>query len=206
MRRESIAKHNNIDWRAVDKHRIEGLPNLLAKRGLVIPLKDSSTSPLKVGEGSLWNESQLEHLGRVWHRLTPWSDTCRGLDLLNTKFSTVALSNTYNEVLERVVGHSNIPFKHVYTSDMWQSYKPNPKVYLGAAEKQGVNPEECALVAAHLSDLKGAKACGFYTIYVDRPLEEKNPALKEENIPDVWVNQDEAGLVTVAERLGIQVA
>jgi 2-haloacid dehalogenase len=88
---------------------------------------------------------------------------------------------------------------------MFQSFKPNPKVYLGAAEKMGVKPEECGLVAAHLSDLKSAKACGFYTIYVDRPLEEKNPELREENIPDMWIKEDEDGFVTLAERLGIQV-
>ena len=88
---------------------------------------------------------------------------------------------------------------------MFQSFKPNPKVYLGAAEKMGVKPEECGLVAAHLSDLKGAKAYGFYTIYVDRPLEEKNPELREENIPHMWIKEDEDGFVTLAERLGMQV-
>jgi len=88
---------------------------------------------------------------------------------------------------------------------MFQSFKPNPKVYLGAAEKMGVKLEECALMAAHLSGLKGAKACGFHTIYVDRPLEEKNPELRKENIPDMWIKEDEDGFVTLAERLGIQV-
>jgi 2-haloacid dehalogenase len=187
----------------VDKDRIELLPKLLAKRGLIIPRKDDSTSELQVGEGSLWTEAQLKHLGLVWHRLTPWPDTCRGLDLLNKKFSTVALSNTYNDLLQHLVAHSSIPFTHNYSSDMFQSYKPNSKVYLGAAEKLGVKPEECGLVAAHLGDLKGAKACGFYAIYVDRPLEEKNPELREENIPDIVVKEDEDGLITLAERLGV---
>ncbi|KIW89180.1 uncharacterized protein Z519_10032 [Cladophialophora bantiana CBS 173.52] len=86
---------------------------------------------------------------------------------------------------------------------MFQSFKPNPKVYLGAAEKLGVRPEECGLVAARLSDLKGAQACGFYVIYIDRPLEEKNPELREENIPDMRIKEDENGFVALAERLGI---
>ena len=137
-------------------------------------------------------------------RLPPWPDTCRGLDLLNRKFSTVTLSNTYNDLLESLVGHSSIPFTHVYSADMFQSFKPNPKVYLGAAEKMGVKPSECALVAAHLSDLKGAKACGFYVIYVDRPLEEKTPELREESIPDLLIKQGEDGFVALAGRLGIQ--
>ena len=194
-----------VDWRAVDKHRVELLPKLLADRGLIILREDANTSEPYVKEGSLWDESQLKHLGLVWHRLTPSPDTSRGLDLLNRRFSTVTLSNTYNDLMESLVAHSSIRFEHVYTSDMFQSFKPNPKVYLGAAEKMGVKPEECGLVAAHLFDLKGAKACGFRAIYVERQLEEKNPELREEDIPDMWIKEDEEGFVTVAERLGIQV-
>jgi 2-haloacid dehalogenase len=202
---DSKAKHNNVDWRAVDKYRFESLHKLLTQLGLIIPCEDASPSELRVKEGSLWDESQLKQLGLVWHRLPPWPDTCRGLDLLNRQFSTVTLSNTYNDLMQSLVAHSSIPFQHVYTSDMFQSFKPNPKVYLGAAEKMGVKPEECALVAAHLGDLKGAKACGFFAIYVDRPLEEKNPELREENIPDMRIEEGEGGFVALAERLGIQV-
>ena len=158
-----------------------------------------------VGEGSLWNTSQLEHLGRVWHRLTPWPDTCRGLTLLNTRFHTVALSNTYSELLQSLVAYSSIPFAHVYSADMFNSFKPNPKVYLGAAEKMGVKPEECGLVAAHLNDLKGAKACGFRAIYVERPLEEKTPELKGESIPDLTIGEGDGGFVVLAKQLGIDV-
>lgn len=194
-----------MDWRAADQHRIELLPKLLARRGLVIP-PDGSGTALQVGEGSLWNEAQLEHLGRVWHRLRPWPDTCRGLDLLNGQFSTVALSNTYNDMLEHLVAHSSLPFTRIFSSDMFHSYKPNPKVYIGAAAMMGVKPEECGLVAAHLNDLKGAKACGFYAIYLERPLEEKNPELREESIPNMRIKEDEEGFVALAERLGIHVS
>lgn len=202
---DSKAKHNRVDWKAVDEYRFEALHKLLAQLGLIIPREDSGASNLGIEEGSLWDESQLKELVLVWHRLPPWPDTCRGLELLNEQYSTVTLSNTYNELMKTLVAHSNIPFKHVYTSDMFESFKPNPKVYLGAAEKMGVRPEECGLVAAHLNDLKGAKACGFYAIYVERPLEEKTPKLREENIPDLQIKEDENGFVTLAERLGIQV-
>jgi 2-haloacid dehalogenase len=196
-------KIGTVDWKEVDRLRIELLPQLLAERGLVILPGDAGTSKLEVEEGSLWTRSQLDRLGRVWHRLTPWSDTCPGLDLLNKQFPTVALSNTYADLLKGLVEHSRIPFKELYSADMFRSYKPNAKVYLGAAEKMGVKPEECALVAAHLGDLKGAKACGFYAIYVERHLEEKNPELREENVPDMVVTEDENGFFTLAERLGV---
>lgn len=104
-----------------------------------------------------------------------------------------------------MIKHGNMPFTHVYSAEMFQSYKPNPKVYLGAAEKMGLKPEECSLVAAHLDDLKAAKACGFSTIYVERPREERHPDLKKEGIADVWVNENEEGFVEVARKLGITV-
>jgi 2-haloacid dehalogenase len=115
----------------------------------------------------------------------------------------VALSNTFNELLKELVVHSSIPFKHTYSADMFQSYKPNPKVYVGAAKMMGVKPEECALVAAHLSDLKGAKECGFHTVYVERPMEEKSPELRKEDIADLVVDDGQAGLITLAQRLGL---
>jgi 2-haloacid dehalogenase len=203
---ESIAKNNSVDWRAVDVHRIKVLPKVLAKHGLIVLHGNTSTSESQVGEGSLWNESQLKHLGLVWHRLTPWSDTLHGMELLNKQFPTISLSNTYNELLEEVVAYNKLPFTHLYSSDMFHSYKPNPKVYLGAAEKMGVKPEECALVAAHLYDLKAANELGFHAIYVERPLEEKNPELREKagSFLDLWIKEGENGFITLAERLGIR--
>lgn len=200
---DSKTKYNSVDWRAVDKYRFKSLHKLLTKLGLIFPdeYTDTSTSDLGVKEGSLWDESQLRQLGLVWHRLPPWPDTCQGLELLTKQFSTVTLSNTYNDLMKSLVAHSSIPFQHVYTSDMFESFKPKPEVYLGAAEKMGVKPAECGLVAAHLFDLKGAKSCGFYTIYIDRPFEEKHPQLHDENIPDMRI--EEGGFVALAERLGI---
>lgn len=202
--KDSIADTDSVDWREVDRYRLESLHKLLAHRGLVLRSENASTTELHVKEGSLWDDTQLKELSLVWHRLPPWPDTCRGLDLLNKRFSTVTLSNTYGDLMESLVAHSSIPFTKVLTADMFQSFKPSPKVYLGAAEKMGVKPEECALVAAHLNDLKGAKAGGFYAIYVERPLEEKTPELREENIPDMVIKEDENGFIALAESLGIK--
>ena len=158
-----------------------------------------------VHDGSLWDEPQLQELNLVWHRLDPWPDTCKGIQELNRQFYTCTLSNGNLSLLNDMVAHAKVEFTHVYSAEMFQSYKPSPKVYLGAAEKMGLKPEECALVAAHLDDLKAAKSNGFSTIYVERPLEERRPELKDEDIVDIWVKENEDGFVTAAERLGIQV-
>ncbi len=75
---DSKAKHDSVDWRAVDRYRLESLRKLLAQRGVVILQGDSPE--LHVEEGSFWDESKLNQLAHVWHRLPPWPDTCRGLD------------------------------------------------------------------------------------------------------------------------------
>ena len=156
-------------------------------------------------DGSLWDEAQIQELNLVWHRLEPWPDTCRGIEELNRQFNTCTLSNGNLSLLKDMAAHGKMPFTHIYSAEMFQSYKPNPKVYLGAAEKMGFKPEECALVAAHLDDLKAAKACGFHTIYVERPGEERHRAMIDEGIQEIWVKKDEDGFVAVAEKLGIQV-
>ena len=49
-------------------------------------------------------------------------------------------------------------------------------MYLQTAKFLGAPPENCALVATHLWDLRGAAKCGLKTVYVHRnamePIEE----------------------------------
>ena len=101
-----------------------------------------------------------------------------------------------------MVKHSKMPFQHVLSAEMFNSYKPNPAVYLGAAERLGLKPEQCGMVAAHLGDLEGAQKCGFATIYVERPEEERDDYLRtKEGLVDVWVDMKGNGFVEVAETL-----
>ena len=48
----------------------------------------------------------------------------------------------------------------------------NPKVYQGAMQQLAVKPHQCAMVAAHMHDLRAAKAQGMRTIYVRRETED----------------------------------
>ncbi|TKA64622.1 hypothetical protein B0A55_09566 [Friedmanniomyces simplex] len=199
---------NNPDpskpYKTVDEHHLDSLRSILTTRGLVFPRTDDTPANL-VHDGSLWDEHQIQTLSMVWHRLDPWPDTCRGILELNRLFWTCTLSNGNLTLLKDMCAHAGMEFTHVFSAEMFRSYKPSPKVYLGAAEKMGLKPEECAMVAAHLDDLKAAKANGFRTIYVERPLEERRPELREEGFVDVWVGAGEDGFVTAAERLGVQV-
>ncbi|KAK3069245.1 hypothetical protein LTR53_012577 [Teratosphaeriaceae sp. CCFEE 6253] len=193
-------------YKTVDEHHLDSLRDILTTRGLLFPRDAADPTPADlVHDGSLWDEHQIQHLSLVWHRLEPWPDTCRGIQELNRLFWTCTLSNGNMALLTDMVAHAKMDFTHVFSAEMFRSYKPSPKVYLGAAEKMGLRPEECVMVAAHLDDLKAAKSHGFRTVYVERPLEERRPELRSEDIVDVWVKEDEEGFVTAAERLGVQI-
>ena len=77
------------------------------------------------------------------------------------------------------------------------------KAYLGSGQCERV-----LLVAAHLNDLKAAKALGLRTVYVARPREE-DWAVDDEKYKeardwvDVWVEEGQGGFVEVARRLGL---
>lgn len=190
----SIANDPTIPYKTVDQHHLDALREILANHGLLLSGRS---------EGSLWDDEQILKLSLVWHYLDPWPDTSEGIRLLNKKFITCTLSNGNIALLTDMVKHADMPFTHVFSAEMFKSYKPSPKVYLGAAEKLGLKPEECMMVAAHLDDLKHAKACGLRTCYVEREQEERYPELAGQGIEDVRVGIGENGFVKAAEKLGI---
>jgi 2-haloacid dehalogenase len=56
-------------------------------------------------------------------------------------------------------------------SDISRAYKPSPDAYQKPAALLGLDPGEVMLVAAHNSDLKGARRTGFATAFIARPAE-----------------------------------
>ncbi|KAF2102054.1 haloacid dehalogenase [Rhizodiscina lignyota] len=192
---KKLAANPDIPYKNVDQHHYDSLLELLQEHAL---------------EG-LWTPDELHDLSLIWHRLDPWSDSVRGIAEMNKLFYTCTLSNGNTSLLEDLRTHSRIPFTHIISAEMFNSYKPSPTVYLGGAEKMGLKPNECAMVAAHLYDLKAAKALGFAAVYVWRPQEEDMPAdqveqARKDGWVDVWVEDGNEGFVTAAEKLGVNVS
>ncbi|KAM0264482.1 hypothetical protein ACHAQJ_000673 [Trichoderma viride] len=177
-------------WKSIDEHHYDSLVELLQKWDL---------------EG-LFTETEIESLSLVWHRLTPWADSPDGLTELSRKYTTGTLSNGNTSLLRDLNDFSSLPFHKVFSAETFKAYKPNPATYLGAVQALGLRPEEVALVAAHLGDLHAAKGCGLRTIYVERQREEAWKKEEERYIEakkwvDLWVTEEENGLLTVAEKL-----
>ncbi|KAF2639994.1 haloacid dehalogenase [Massarina eburnea CBS 473.64] len=193
---KKVAADPSIPWKTIDEHHLDSLKELLEEWQL---------------EG-LWLDDEVRALSLVWHRLDPWSDSSAGITLLNQLFWTVTLSNGNLSLLSDLKSHGNMPFTHIFSAELFGSYKPSPKVYLGAVEKLGLQPKDCAMVAAHLNDLQAAKSHGLQAIYVERPGEEDWSVAQVEQAMqdgwvDLWINHGggNSGFVTVAKELGIEV-
>lgn len=186
----SRAADASLPVATIDEHHHQSLQSLLGKWGIE----------------NLWNVEEVHDLSLIWHRLTPWSDSEQGLALLSARYPTCTLSNGNFSLLEDLRSFGKLKFSHIFSAEAFGTFKPNKAVYLGGAEKLGLRPEECALVAAHLGDLKAAKDCGFSAIYVERAREEgwnkqKIEQAKADGWVDLWVREDEDGFITVNQKL-----
>ena len=116
-------------------------------------------------------EHEIDHLNRIWHRLSPWPDSVEGLTRLRSRYIVSTLSNGGVGLLVNMAKFGGLPWDCVLSSEMFGKYKPDPSVYAGAARLLGLAPGEVAMVAAHGHDLMGAHGAGLRTIYVSRPRE-----------------------------------
>ena len=120
---------------------------------------------------SALGEEERVHLNRVWHRLDAWPDSVEGLTRLKRKFTLCTLSNGNIGLLTNMAKRAGLPWDCVLSAEVFRAYKPSPATYLGAAKVFDLRPDQAMLVAAHHDDLAGARACGLYTAYIERPLE-----------------------------------
>ena len=147
------------------------------------------------------SEEEKAHLNLVWHRLKPWPDTVRGLKRLKSKFVIATLSNGNTSLLVNMAKHGGLPWDCVFSSDTFKLFKPDPGMYLGAADALSLKPEEVMMVAAHKADLRAAAKCGLKTAFVKRPLEHGRggtPDLASE--PDFTVNAE--SFLDLSDQLG----
>jgi 2-haloacid dehalogenase len=146
-------------------------------------------------------EDEKARLNLVWHRLKPWPDAVRGLKRLKSKHIIATLSNGNTGLLVDMAKHGGLPWDCVFSSDTFKLFKPDPGMYLGAADRLDLKPSEVMMVAAHKPDLRAAAQQGLRTAFVKRPHEygrNNNPDLASE--PDFTVNAE--SFLDLADQLG----
>ena len=115
--------------------------------------------------------SQKDELAGVWSRMDAWPDALAGLTRLKRTFIITPLSNGSMRQLVGIARHAQLPWDLILSVELFHAYKPDPRIYQGAAELLQLQPSELMMVAAHAYDLRAARAQGMQTAFVGRPRE-----------------------------------
>ncbi|ULE34794.1 haloacid dehalogenase type II [Mycobacterium sp. IDR2000157661] len=148
------------------------------------------------------SEDAVDHLNRAWHRLDPWPDAVAGLTRLKVRYVITTLSNGNVSLLTNMAKRAGLPWDCVISAELFRHYKPDPQAYLGCAGLLDVAPGELMLIAAHASDLRGAKRAGLMTAWVDRPLEYGAGRRRPSKIADGEFDVMASDFVDLARQLG----
>ncbi|HUP95650.1 MAG TPA: haloacid dehalogenase type II [Burkholderiales bacterium] len=146
-------------------------------------------------------EDEKVHLNLVWHRLKPWPDAARGLKRLKQRYIITTLSNGNTGLLVNMAKQGGLPWDCIFSSETFRHFKPDPEMYLGAADALNLKPGEVMMVASHKHDLRAAAQNGLKTAFIKRPHEygrNKNPDLEPE--ADFTVNAE--NFLDLADQLG----
>lgn len=147
------------------------------------------------------SEEEIDHFNRAWHRLDAWPDSANGLSRLGKRFVTATLSNGNVALLTNMAKHAGLPWDCILSAEIFNHYKPDPEVYLGAADMLGFKPEEVMMVAAHKGDLKSANALGLKTGFVPRPME-RGPRAEIDTSSEPWIDITASDFEDLATKLG----
>ncbi|KAK4058548.1 hypothetical protein OIO90_000710 [Microbotryomycetes sp. JL221] len=124
---------------------------------------------------SSWSDADRDQAVQFWHKLDGWPDSSKGMHTirrLDPAILQTTLSNGSARLLIDLSRHANLPYDAIFSGDLLKTYKPNPAMYLGGCSLLRCEPHECAMVAAHIYDIRAAKSNGLKTIYVRRATED----------------------------------
>ena len=146
-------------------------------------------------------EGDRRTLNRAWHRLQPWPDSVPGLTRLKKKYILAPLSNGNISLMTDLARHGGLPWDCILGAELVRHYKPDPEVYQSTFELLDLERGEVMMVAAHVNDLKAAKAQGLRTAFVARPLE-RGAGGPADLTPDASVDLSAKDFVQLAGALG----
>jgi len=152
------------------------------------------------GLGGL-SDGERAALNRAWHRLDPWPDVVAGLTRLKRRFIIAPLSNGNVALMTNLAKYGGLPWDCVLGAELVRRYKPDREVYQSAADFLDLRPAEVMMVAAHLGDLRAARAVGLRTAFVVRP-REFGPGRAPDLQPDASVDVAADDFEDLAGRLG----
>jgi 2-haloacid dehalogenase len=149
----------------LEQHRIAQGHRAYANTGII----DAEAAQRVADHAGLADPVTIARLATAGRRLPPWSDSVAALERLARHFPVLGLSNAGHSALLRLNAHAGLRWHQALSSEAVLAYKPAPEVYQLAIDTSGCPPEHALMVAAHAWDLRGARARGMRTAYVQRP-------------------------------------
>ena len=146
-------------------------------------------------------EAEVQHFSHVWRRLTPWPDAVAGLTRLRHKYIISPLSNGTFATLTVMAKYAGLPWDCIISTELKDTFKPDPRAYQMAPALLELEVDQVMLVAAHVDDLRAARANGLHTGFVPRPLE-WGPDGRPEPPPDPSFDVVATDFLDLADKLG----
>lgn len=118
----------------------------------------------------LFTQDAQEKAVAAWHNQRAWPDVSEALRKLKAErgWEIYVHANGTTRLQLDIVRSSGLRFDMLFSSELLGCYKPAPENYNRALGLLKLRAEECVTVAAHASDLRGAKAVGMKTVYIRR--------------------------------------
>ncbi|WP_447553553.1 haloacid dehalogenase type II [Vreelandella sp. EE22] len=176
-------RKGELPWTKLDDLHRESLVQLLDQHGIAL------------------SGATVDRINLFWHRLTPWPDVPRGLEHLKEDYIIGTLTNGNVSLMVDMARHAKLPWDMIFCAELFEHYKPDAEVYLGACRLLNLPPEEVMLCAAHNADLRAARGQGMKTAFIPRPTEYGPEQSKDLEAEEDWdfVAED---FVALSERLG----
>ena len=145
-------------------------------------------------------EDEKRDFNKAWHRLDPWPGSLSGLIRLKQRYIIATLSNGNVALLTNMAKYAGLPWDCILSAELIHHYKPDPEIYLMAADMLDLAPSEVMLTAAHKNDLKAAQTQGLMTAFVPRPLEH-GPKREIDTSTEEWIDVFADDIEDLAQKL-----
>lgn len=134
----------------------------------------------------LFSAEVKNQLVAAWHHQKAWPDVAEAIRKLksDSQLEVYVHANGSTRLQLDLVKSAGLHFDMLFSSELLGVYKPAPESYETVMKLLKLESDECVMVAAHASDLKGAKAVGMKTIYVYRwtdDIREDQEVVRREN-------------------------
>jgi len=161
-------RRGEIPWMVLDDLHRESLVTLLNQHGIAL------------------DEATIDRVNYFWHQLEPWPDVPHGLQRLKEHTIIATLTNGNVSLMVDVARHAKLPWDMIFCAELFEHYKPDSEVYLGACRLLRLPPEEVMLCAAHNADLRAARALGMKTAFIPRRTEYGPQQSKDLEAEEAW--------------------